>query len=376
MNLQFNYDTNQSPPQPTVKVVVASSQSGRATRSLVAIVDTGADATLIPLKELKSLAALVGDSRWIRNLWGERQACKTFIVEVQIEELVLPGIEVLGYPGDEVILGRDWRQQVTAGLMARSNNWKSPKRIPGANAAHWPRNQRYNMPIPTNEPDAHSLLFSRDNSRSHGGNSMPNRDLLQRLTDDDVKFISLQFTDLLGTVKSVDIPAHRANNALEHGVWFDGSSVEGFARIQESDMLLRLDPDTYRALPWSSPERRRARVLCDIYNTDGTPFEGDPRYILKRQLARAKALGYQFNVGPELEFFLLRNNNGDRVQAVPHDVGSYFDFSARDEYVARAQRHRTGAGSDGPRSRNESSRSGAGPARDRLQIRRRAGDSR
>ena len=116
MNLQFNYDTNQSPPQPTVKMVVASSQSGRATRSLVAIVDTGADATLIPLKELKSLAALVGDSRWIRNLWGERQACKTFIVEVQIEELVLPGIEVLGYPGDEVILGRDVLNKLWLGL--------------------------------------------------------------------------------------------------------------------------------------------------------------------------------------------------------------------------------------------------------------------
>jgi glutamine synthetase len=160
---------------------------------------------------------------------------------------------------------------------------------------------------------------------------MSELDLLKRITDDDVKFVSLQFTDLLGTVKSVDLPAQRIGNALAQGVWFDGSSVEGFARIQESDMLLRLDPSTYRVLPWSSPERRRARILCDIYNTDGTPFEGDPRYILKRQLARAQAMGYQFNVGPELEFFLLRNNNGERVQAVPHDVGSYFDFSARDE---------------------------------------------
>ena len=107
-------------------------------------------------------------------------------------------------------------------------------------------------------------------------------------------------------MKSVDIPAHRVPNALEQGVWFDGSSVEGFARIQESDMHLHLDASTYQILPWSAPERRRARVLCDIYNTDGTPFEGDPRYILKKQLARAKDMGYSFNVGPELEFFLLR----------------------------------------------------------------------
>jgi glutamine synthetase len=155
--------------------------------------------------------------------------------------------------------------------------------------------------------------------------------LIKRIEADGVKFLSLQFTDLLGTVKSVDIPAHRVPDALEQGVWFDGSSVEGFARIQESDMQLHLDTSTYQILPWSAPERRRARVLCDIYNTDGTPFEGDPRYILKKQLARAKEMGYSFNVGPELEFFLLKPTNSGSVQAVPHDVGSYFDFSASDE---------------------------------------------
>ena len=160
---------------------------------------------------------------------------------------------------------------------------------------------------------------------------MQDQDLIKRIEADDVKFLSLQFTDLLGTVKSVDIPAHRVATALEHGVWFDGSSVEGFARIQESDMHLHLDSNTYQILPWSAPERRRARVLCDIYTTDGTPFEGDPRYILKKQLARANDLGYSFNVGPELEFFLLKRANGSTIEAVPHDVGSYFDFSASDE---------------------------------------------
>ncbi len=160
---------------------------------------------------------------------------------------------------------------------------------------------------------------------------MSDNDLIKRIEQDEVKFVSLQFTDLLGAVKSVDIPAHRVDNALEHGVWFDGSSVEGFARIQESDMLLRLDPGTYQILPWSTPERRRARVICDIYNTDGTPFEGDPRYILRRMLAKAQTMGFQFNVGPELEFFLLKKTDGENIRAVPHDVGSYFDFSASDE---------------------------------------------
>jgi glutamine synthetase len=160
---------------------------------------------------------------------------------------------------------------------------------------------------------------------------MADKDLLKRVQEDGVKFVSLQFTDLLGAVKSVDIPAHRLPTALDQGVWFDGSSVEGFARIQESDMLLQLDTSTYQILPWSAPERRRARIICDIYDTEGKPFEGDPRGILKKMLAKAKLLGYQFNVGPELEFFLLKRTDGERVEAVPHDVGSYFDFSAKDE---------------------------------------------
>ena len=160
---------------------------------------------------------------------------------------------------------------------------------------------------------------------------MADKDFLKRVQEDGIKFVSLQFTDLLGAVKSVDIPAHRLPTALDQGVWFDGSSVEGFARIQESDMLLQLDTSTYQILPWSAPERRRARIICDIYDTEGKPFEGDPRGILKKMLAKAKALGYQFNVGPELEFFLLKRTDGERVEAVPHDVGSYFDFSAKDE---------------------------------------------
>ncbi len=156
-------------------------------------------------------------------------------------------------------------------------------------------------------------------------------DLIQRAEKDSLKFISLQFTDLTGAVKSVDIPVHGLSDALTHGVWFDGSSVEGFGRIQESDMLLRLDPATYQVLPWSAPERRRARIFCDIYGTDGQPFEGDPRGVLKRVEARARAMGSVYNTGPELEFFLLRRSDGENIRAIPHDVGGYFDFSAGDE---------------------------------------------
>jgi glutamine synthetase len=162
-------------------------------------------------------------------------------------------------------------------------------------------------------------------------------ELLKRAKQDGVKFICLQFTDVTGTVKSVDIPLNRLEIALEEGIWFDGSSVEGFSRIQESDMRLLPDADTYAVLPWSQPERRRARVFCDIYLPDGTPFPGDPRGTLKRVLKNIESKGWRFNIGPEPEFFLLRRNGPERIHPVPHDVGGYFDFSASDE----AQRVRT-----------------------------------
>ncbi|MCJ7706939.1 MAG: glutamine synthetase family protein [Anaerolineales bacterium] len=156
-------------------------------------------------------------------------------------------------------------------------------------------------------------------------------DVLKQVMADGVRFVCLQFTDVTGGVKSVDIPAQRLASAFEEGVWFDGSSVEGFARIQESDMRLVLDAETYAVLPWSHPDLRRARVFCDIYRPDGTPFPGDPRGLLRRALARLKERGWKFNVGPEPEFFLLRRNGPELVHPVPHDVGGYFDFSASDE---------------------------------------------
>jgi glutamine synthetase len=162
---------------------------------------------------------------------------------------------------------------------------------------------------------------------------MDNQTVLEMIKADDVKFVSYQFSDVTGVVKSVDAPVAQLKGALENGVWFDGSSVEGFARIQESDMLLKIDPSTYAVLPWSPPELRRARFFCDIYQPDGTPFAGDPRGILKQQLKRVEERGWTFNVGPEPEFFLFKRNGENSVHPVPHDVGGYFDFSAQDEAV-------------------------------------------
>lgn len=162
---------------------------------------------------------------------------------------------------------------------------------------------------------------------------MDSSDLKERIKDDGVRFISLQFTDVTGAVKSVDIPAERVDDAMQDGVWFDGSSVEGFARIQESDMRLVIDPNTYAVLPWTPRESRRGRVFCDIYLPDGSPFEGDPRFILKRLLEKIEKKGWIYNVGPEPEFFLFRKNGPGGIHPVPHDVGGYFDFSAYDEAV-------------------------------------------
>jgi len=163
---------------------------------------------------------------------------------------------------------------------------------------------------------------------------MDNRELLAHVKEDEVKFISLQFTDVIGTVKSVDIPVARLAGALEDGIWFDGSSVEGFARIQESDMRLVPDVDTYAVLPWTLPELRRARIFCEIFQPDGKPFPGDPRGTLKHVLEKLSERGWKYNVGPEPEFFLFRGVNGhESIHPVPHDVGGYFDFSANDEAV-------------------------------------------
>jgi len=162
---------------------------------------------------------------------------------------------------------------------------------------------------------------------------MDKKELMERVAVDNVRFISFQFTDVTGTVKSLDAPISRLAEAIDQGIWFDGSSVEGFARIQESDMRLIPDMETYAVLPWSPDTMRRARLFCNIYNPDGTPFLGDPRGALRRALEDLEKRGMKYMVGSEPEFFLFRRNGGTDIHPVPHDVGGYFDFSPNDEAV-------------------------------------------
>ena len=154
--------------------------------------------------------------------------------------------------------------------------------------------------------------------------------ILKKIEADKVKFIRLQFTDVLGMPKNAAIPVAQAEKALTDGTWFDGSSIEGFTRIEESDMLLKADPASYAVLPWRTAEGDCvARFVCDVYTYGNKPFEGDPRYILKKTMAEAAKMGYIFNTGPELEFFLFNLVNGKPTTEFP-DLGGYFDLAPND----------------------------------------------
>lgn len=147
--------------------------------------------------------------------------------------------------------------------------------------------------------------------------------VLRKAKEHNVKFIRLWFTDILGMLKSFAITIEELERALEEGMGFDGSSIEGFARIDESDMIALPDPDTFQLLPWRPREHLAvARMFCDIQRPGGEPFEGDPRYVLKRNLKRVTDMGYSFYVGPELEYFYFQNSNGIE----PLDAGGYFDM--------------------------------------------------
>jgi glutamine synthetase len=140
-----------------------------------------------------------------------------------------------------------------------------------------------------------------------------------------VKFVKMQFTDVNGFIKAVTIPIQKLGNAIDDNVWFDGSSVEGFTRIAESDMFLKPDLATFAIVPWTiGTDTPSARIICDVYMPNGEPFKGDPRYILKKQIKRAEDLGYTYYVGPELEFFIFKKENGD-FSPLPFDNAGYFD---------------------------------------------------
>ncbi len=151
-------------------------------------------------------------------------------------------------------------------------------------------------------------------------------EILTRVEQNHIRYIDLQFSDVAGMVKNVTIPVDELPNALAHGIWFDGSSIEGFARVAESDMHLRPDVATFAILPWLGGDEATARLICDVFTPDAQPFQGDPRAALKRVLAQAAEMGLVYNTGPELEFFLLRPHaDGGLIPPVPHDSASYFD---------------------------------------------------
>jgi len=155
---------------------------------------------------------------------------------------------------------------------------------------------------------------------------MEKREIIEKVKREKVEFIDLMFFDLSGRLKSVTISPRELVDCLDNGKWFDGSSIEGFTRIHESDMMLIPDPSTYILLPWPRDEKNAARMICDVHDPDKNPFVGDPRYILKRVQEKAKKKGYFYYVGPEIEFFLFRSKENRTY----HDTAGYFDFSPRD----------------------------------------------
>jgi glutamine synthetase len=160
---------------------------------------------------------------------------------------------------------------------------------------------------------------------------MTKAQILDRTQREKIKFMRLQFTDILGAIKNVEIPDRQFEEALDGRIMFDGSSIEGFVRIEESDMYLRPDPSTFCVFPWAAPTGETvARMICDIYTPEGTPFAGCPRTALKKVIALAASKGYQMKAGPEAEFFLFQTNNGVPTTE-SHDSASYFDLSPVDQ---------------------------------------------
>ncbi len=159
---------------------------------------------------------------------------------------------------------------------------------------------------------------------------MDKNDVLKICRDENIRFLRLQFTDIFGVNKNVEVPESQFGKALDGEILFDGSSIEGFARIEESDMLLRPDLETFRIFPWTNNEGKIARVICDIMNPDGSPFEGCPRQILKKVCDKAGKMGYVMQAGPEAEFFLFLNDERGRPTRSTHDSAGYFDLAPLD----------------------------------------------
>ncbi|MCX6154761.1 MAG: type I glutamate--ammonia ligase [Candidatus Kapabacteria bacterium] len=178
-------------------------------------------------------------------------------------------------------------------------------------------------------------------------NQIPHDEILSKLKQDKVEFVNMQFSDMHGMAKSITIPVSKFADVLKDGLWFDGSSIEGFTRIFESDMLLQPDLSTYQLIPWQqTPDSNNVRFICDVHLPDGEPYTCDPRYILKKALKEAADADYLFNTGPELEFFLFKKHNEKIIFnsagiPEPHDYGAYFDVVPDLGYDVRSQMMRT-----------------------------------
>lgn len=156
------------------------------------------------------------------------------------------------------------------------------------------------------------------------------KDIIRLVEEEDVEFIRLQFTDIFGTMKNVAVTSSQLEKALGNACMFDGSAIEGFARIEEADMYLRPDLDTFAIFPWRPQQGKVARFICDIYKPDGMPFEGDPRYVLKKAVKEAEDMGYVFEVGPECEFFLFHTDEDGLPTTLTHEKAGYFDLGPND----------------------------------------------
>lgn len=156
------------------------------------------------------------------------------------------------------------------------------------------------------------------------------QDVLNLVEEEDVEFIRLQFTDIFGTMKNIAVTRNQLKSVMDHGCMFDGAAIDGFVKLEESDLYLKPNLDTLEIFPWRPQQGKVARLICDVYKPDGTPFEGDSRYILKKVIKEAEDMGYTFNVGPECEFFLFHTDDNGLPTTMTHEHAGYFDISPLD----------------------------------------------